>query len=52
MDIDNPGWVPSEGEAILMCNGCPVFDLCKRYDEAAQPKFGVWAGKMRGEELL
>lgn len=49
VDYEKP---PSNANAKKMCAGCPVFDLCEKYVEVAQPKFGVWAGEKRGDELL
>lgn len=52
VDIDREEDIPDEETARLMCADCPVFMLCKTYDETANPSFGVWAGQFRGKEIL
>lgn len=42
---------PTDRIAKIMCEGCPLFKLCKDYARAAKPEWGVWAGKVYGKEL-
>lgn len=44
--------VPTNSQAVRMCSGCPLFDLCKEYADTAKPVWGVWAGKVYGRNLL
>lgn len=43
--------MPTNSEAKRMCGGCPLFDLCEDYAKAANPIWGVWAGKVYGRNL-
>lgn len=51
-DFNHPRDVPSQAHARILCHDCPVFDICERFDDVANPPFGVWAGRFRGEELI
>lgn len=48
IDYDEP---PTDAKARVMCNGCPVFDLCESYAKVGHPAWGVWAGRVHGREL-
>ena len=39
---------PSALVAELMCNGCPLFDLCREAVVENPPTWGVWAGHIFG----
>lgn len=44
--------LPTDREAALMCASCPLMDLCREYTQEAHPAIGVWAGTVRGRNLL
>lgn len=54
-DYDDPknlAGVPTDFEARLACEGCPIFDLCADYLEKGRPAFGIWAGQVQGRDLI
>lgn len=36
---------PTAEQAAALCAGCPIFDECREYAQAAQP-YGVWGGEV------
>ena len=44
--------IPTDEQAQRMCEGCPVFELCARYAEVANPVIGVYAGKVYGRGMV
>lgn len=50
LNWDAPGrQAPTDEEAVVMCQGCPIFAECSDYATRARP-FGVWAGVVYGRE--
>lgn len=43
--------LPTDGEAEVLCAGCPSFAACDIYRIVAKPSFGVHAGKVSGRSL-
>lgn len=39
---------PTRAEAVEMCEGCPLFDLCDAVSTNRKPAWGVWAGRVYG----
>lgn len=38
--------IPSRQQAMLMCTGCPLFDICRDYANETTPGWGVWGGEV------
>lgn len=34
-------------QAAILCQSCPVLDLCAAYAETAKERFGIWGGEDR-----
>lgn len=44
--------IPTDDEAMRMCLGCPVLNLCRDFAEKENPAIGVHGGKVYGAELV
>ena len=43
--------LPTDREAQLMCSGCVMLELCKKYADESHVAYGVWGGEVHGRNL-
>lgn len=48
--IDFEEW-PTEEDAAELCFGCPIRKACGAYAESTPTAWGIWGGKVYGEEI-
>lgn len=48
-DYETP---PTDGQAQMMCAGCPFLEECGAFADAEQPAWGIWGGRIRGRNNM